>query len=155
MSEEAVFECQFEVRWADLDGNRHVRNTIFSEYATHTRFRLLETLGFPQDRLEELRFGPVVLKEEIRYRREVLFGDVLRVDVRCSGLSEDGSQWRVRQDVYRADKKEAAILIIQGSWIDLDKRKAIAPPPELAAVMMGLPQTPDFEMLPSLARRKR
>ena len=36
-----AFTCPFEVRWADLDGNRHVRNTAFSEYATHTRFRLL------------------------------------------------------------------------------------------------------------------
>jgi acyl-CoA thioesterase FadM len=41
MREGTAFECRFEVRWADLDGNRHVRNTAFSEYATHTRFRLL------------------------------------------------------------------------------------------------------------------
>ena len=40
--------------------NRHVRNTIFSELATHTRFRLLEAHGFPQERFESLRFGPVM-----------------------------------------------------------------------------------------------
>ncbi len=40
-----VFTVPFEVRRADLDGNRHVRNTAFSEYATHTRFRLLAAHG--------------------------------------------------------------------------------------------------------------
>jgi acyl-CoA thioesterase FadM len=75
MREGAAFECQFEVRWADLDGNRHVRNTAFGEYATHTRFRLLAAHGFDQAQLEGLRFGPVMMREEIRYRREVLFGD--------------------------------------------------------------------------------
>ena len=72
MDDGKAFECYFEVRWTDLDGNRHVRNTVFSEYATHTRFRLLAAHSFMQAKLEALRFGPVILREEIRYRREVL-----------------------------------------------------------------------------------
>ena len=154
MREGAAFEWRFEVRWADLDGNRHVRNTAFSEYATHTRFRLLAAHGFDQARLEALRFGPVMMREEIRYRREVLFGDALRVDVSCAGLSADGSHWRVHQGVLRSDGREAAALTIQGGWIDLDSRRPVAPPPELAAVLLALPRTPDYEDLPSLVRRR-
>jgi acyl-CoA thioester hydrolase len=154
MREGTVFECHFEVRWADLDGNRHVRNTAFSEYATHTRFRLLAAHGFDQARLEALRFGPVMMREEIRYRREVRFGDAVVVDVRCAGLADDGSQWRVHQDVLRPDGKEAVALTIQGGWIDLDTRKLVAPPQELAAVMGSLPRTRDYETLPSLVRRR-
>ncbi len=154
MQEGEAFACRFEVRWADLDGNRHVRNTAFSEYATHTRFRLLAAHGFDQATLESLRFGPVMMREEIRYRREVLFGDALVVNVRCAGLSSDSSQWRVHQDVLRADGKEAAVLTIQGGWIDLDARKLIAPPAELSAVLQALPRTRDYETLPSLLRRR-
>ncbi|HEV2148728.1 MAG TPA: thioesterase family protein [Longimicrobiaceae bacterium] len=154
MREGQSFECRFEVRWADLDGNRHVRNTAFSEYATHTRFRLLAAHGFDQARLEALRFGPVMMREEIRYRREVLFGDALAVTVRCAGLSPDGSHWRVHQDVLRSDGREAAVLSIQGGWIDLDSRKPTAPPAELAAVLQGLPRTRDYADLPSLVRRR-
>ena len=154
MQEGQAFECHFEVRWTDLDGNRHVRNTAFSEYATHTRFRLLAAHGFTQAKLEALRFGPVMMREEVRYRREVLFGDALRVTARCAGLSVDGSHWRVHQDVLRQDGREAALLTIQGGWIDLDSRRPVAPPAELAAVLQGLPRTPDFEELPSLVRRR-
>ena len=154
MRDGEVFECGFEVRWNDLDGNRHVRNTAFSEYATHTRFRLLAAHGFDQAQLESLRFGPVMMREEIRYRREVLFGDALVVSVRCAGLSPDSSHWRVHQDVRRSDGRDAAVLTIQGGWIDLNTRKLVSPPAELAAVLQSLPRTPDYEVLPSLLRRR-
>lgn len=153
MQNDAAFRCCFEVRWADLDGNRHVRNTAYSEYASHTRFQLLAAHGFTLEKLEAQRFGPVMMREDVRYRREVLFGDTLSVDVRCAGLSADGSHWLVRQEVLRSDGKDAAILVIQGSWIDLDSRKAIAPPRELSELLQALPRVKDFAELPSLLRR--
>ncbi len=149
-----AFEWRVEVRWSDIDGNRHVRNTAFSEYATHARFRLLEAHGFDQAALEAQRFGPVMMREEIRYRREVLFGDSLVVTVRCAGLSPDVSHWLVHQDVRRSDGREAAVLTIQGGWIHLDRRRPVAPPPELAQVLRGLPRTPDYQDLPSLLSRR-
>jgi acyl-CoA thioester hydrolase len=149
-----AFECRFEVRWADMDGNRHVRNTAFSEYATHTRFRLLAAHGFDQADLERGRFGPVMMREEIRYRHEVLFGDAVTVTVRNAGLSADGSHWRVHQDVLRTDGRAAAVLTIQGGWLDLDSRMLIAPPAQLTAVLVSLPRMRTYEELPSLLRRR-
>lgn len=154
MENGAPFQCCFEVRWSDLDGNRHVRNTAFSEYASHTRFRLLAAHGFTPEKLESLRFGPVMVREETRYKREVLFGDSLRVDVSCAGLSADSSHWLVRQEVRRSDGREAAVLIIQGGWIDFDSRKAIAPPEALSSMLQRLPRSKEFEELPSLLRRR-
>lgn len=153
MQDNAAFSCRFEVRWADLDGNRHVRNTAFSEYASHTRFQLLAMHGFTPERLEAQRFGPVMMREEVRYRREVRFGDTLSVDVACAGLSSDASHWLVRQEVRRSDGKDAAILVIQGGWIDLSTRKAIAPPQELSDLLQGLPRAKEFMELASLLHR--
>ena len=152
MNQSGAFEAHFSIRWADLDANRHVRNTIFSEFATHTRFRMLEARGFPQQRFEAMRFGPVMFREEIRYRRELVFGDQATVSVLAAGLSEDGSQWRVHQEVTRADGKQAAVLRIDGAWIDLASRRLIAPPPELLDLLRGLPRTEDFETLRSVLR---
>jgi acyl-CoA thioester hydrolase len=132
-----------------------VRNTAFSEYATHTRFRLLAAHGFDAARLEALRFGPVMMREETRYRRELHLGDRVTVTVRCSGLSADASHWRVHQEVLRDDGKEAAVLTIVGGWIHLDSRKLIVPPPELAAILLALPRTRDFEELATLIRVSR
>jgi acyl-CoA thioester hydrolase len=155
MTEDSSFEWTYEVRWSDLDGHRHVRNSVYSDYATHTRFRLMASHGFDQERLESLGFGPVMLREEIQYRREARLGDALVVNVRCAGLSEDGSHWRVHQDVLRARGKTAAALTVQGGWLDLRERRLIAPPAELADIMRSLPRTGDFERLPSLLRRGR
>lgn len=152
MTEEPAFVQRFEVRWSDLDANRHLRNTIYSEFATHTRFRLLESHGFSQARFEALRFGPVMFREEIRYRRELVFGDTVTVSVLFAGLSPDGSQWRVVQEVTRPDGKQAAVLTIDGAWIHLDTRKLIAPPAELLALIQRLPRTKDFEQLRSVIR---
>jgi acyl-CoA thioester hydrolase len=152
MNQQAAFEEHFSVRWSDVDANRHVRNTIFSEFATHTRFRMLESHGFPQARFESLRFGPVMFREEIRYRRELLFGDQAAVNVLFAGLSEDGSQWRVHQEVTRADGKQAAVLTIDGAWIHLDTRKLVAPPGELLRLLQSLPRTEDYEVLRSVLR---
>ena len=152
MKQRSGFEEQFAVRWSDVDANRHVRNTIFSEFATHTRFRLLEAYGFPQAQFESLRFGPVMYREEIRYRRELVFGETVRVNVLFAGLAEDGSQWRVHQEVTRADGKQAALLTIDGAWIHLDSRKLIAPPPKLIDLLHALPRTDGFEVLRSVVR---
>lgn len=153
MNQQRAFEEHFAIRWSDLDANRHVRNTIFSELATHTRFRLLEAHGFPQAQFESLRFGPVMFREEIRYRRELVFGEEVTVSVLFAGLSEDGSQWRVHQEVTRADGKQAAVLTIDGAWIHLDSRKVIAPPRELLNLLQALPRSSGFEVLRSVARK--
>lgn len=152
MGGEQAHEEHFTARWSDLDANRHLRNTLFSEFATHTRFRLLQAHGFSQAAFESLRFGPVMFREEIRYRREVLFGERITVNVLFAGLSDDGSQWRVRQEVRREDGKQAALLTIDGAWIHLDTRKLVPPPPELLEVIRGLPRTGDFEQLRSVLR---
>jgi acyl-CoA thioester hydrolase len=152
MKEAAAHQETFVIRWADLDANRHVRNTVFSEFATHTRFRMLQAHGFSQADFERLRFGPVMFREEIRYRREVLFGDVVIVNVLVAGLSPDASHWRVRQDVLQAAGKEAAVLHIDGAWIHIDERRLVAPPQQLMEVLDGLPRTRDFAVLPSVLR---
>jgi acyl-CoA thioester hydrolase len=159
MQEHTRFEEHFSIRWSDLDANRHVRNTIFSELATHTRFRFLEAHGFSQTRFEELRFGPIMFREDIRYRRELLFGEAVTVTVQCAGLSDDGSRWRVQQQVLKSDGKQAAVLVIDGAWIHLDSRRLVAPPREIVAVLGGLSRTEDFEtlkpVLKSAAERAR
>jgi len=151
MSHAPAHEERFSVRWSDLDANRHATNTVFSQFASHTRFRLLESNGFDQARFAQLRFGPVMLREEIRYRRELAFGDEVVVNVLYAGLSQDGSQWRVQQEVSRAGK-QAAVLVIDGAWIHLDTRRLIAPPPELLALLQGLPRAASFEVLRSMLR---
>lgn len=33
---------EFEVKWADLDPNRHMRHSAYNDYAAHMRVKFLE-----------------------------------------------------------------------------------------------------------------
>ena len=142
----------FTVRWSDLDANRHVKNTVYSEFATHTRLHLLASKGFDQARFERERFGPVMFREDARYRREVHFGDDVIVGVVVSGLADDGSRWRFEHEVTRGDGALSATMLIEGAWIHLDERKLIAPSADLLELMRSLPRAEEFEVLPSVIR---
>ncbi len=152
MSDQHAFERPVTVSWSDLDANRHLKNTAFSEFAVDTRFQLLQERGFPLARFEELRFGPVIFREEIRYRREVLAGQTVTVSVLLGGRSVDGSQWRIHHDIRGPDGRIAAALTVDGAWIHLETRKLVAPPPDLVELLDALPRAPEYEELPSVLR---
>lgn len=147
------FEWKHQVRWSDVDANRHMRNTAFSEVAIDARLQYMAGAGFPTHEFERIGFGPVIIREDIRYRREVFFDDVLSVRLFSSGLSVDASHWRIHHEVRRPDGKIAATLSVTGGWIDLRARKLRLPSEAAADVLRRLERTPDFEELPSLVPR--
>ena len=144
MTDPPVFSKRFEVRWADLDANRHLRNTAYLDYAIHVRFAFLAENGFPPSRFGELRFGPVILREEMTFRREVGPNEVLTVDYRLAALSRDRRRFRLRHRVFRGDGVEAARIETDGGWMDLQTRKLRPPPDELQGALDRLARTGDF-----------
>ncbi len=142
----------FEVRWADVDINWHLRNTAYADYGTDVRLAYLRENGFPPERFLELGIGPVVLREEFRYLHEVRLGEKVHVNFVMQGVSEEGSHWEARHDVFRADGELAAILQLEGGWLSLARRRLIRPPEELARLLNDLPRTDDFRVLKPLAK---
>ncbi len=147
------YSKSFEVRWADVDLNGHMRNTAYSEYGTDVRVSFFGLRGFSWERFREMGLGPVLLREETEYLRELGLGDRIRVDLEVAGLSPDGARWRVRHGVYRGDGKLAARVTVHGGFLDLGARKLAAPPEALAGVLHAAVRAEDFEMLPPLRRR--
>src|SRR5947209_9302879 len=66
-----MFEVWFEVGWFDCDANRHLKNTAFLEYAIEARFRYFNEHGFPASAFAKHQIGPVVVRDEISYKREL------------------------------------------------------------------------------------
>ncbi|MGK7311900.1 MAG: acyl-CoA thioesterase [Candidatus Longimicrobiales bacterium M2_2A_002] len=145
-----VYRTEMEVRWADLDANKHVRNTAYSEFATHARLRFLASRGFPPERFTKIGVGPIFFREETVFRRELHLGDVVTIEVRADGLARDVSRWRVVHRLLRGEGQEAAWVTVDGAWMDLEARKLMAPPAELADALRSLPHTPEFEPLDSV-----
>lgn len=143
----------FIVRWADCDVNGHMRNTAYSDYAIETRMGYLAEHGFPYAKFEELGFGPVILREETDYMRELRLGETVEVDFTQLGLSPDAGRWKLQHEFWRPGGKQAGRIILSGGWLDLRTRKLIPAPEPLAKELAAVPKAPGWEELPPLRPR--
>lgn len=151
MTAEAQYD-EFPVMWSDLDTNGHVRHTVYGNWGGEARHRALARVGVSPGRLVELGIGPVLVREEARYLREVRRMDRVRVVTKLGGLSPDGSRWRIRHEIHRADGELAARIKVEGTWIDLSTRRPAVPPDEVRAMYEPMERSKDFEELKSLVR---
>ena len=139
--------------WADMDFNSHMRNTAYLNKAADVRQMFLMEHGFPVEEFMRLRIGPVVMKDELEYFKEVGLQQKIDVNYALAGHSVDGSRFLLRHEIFRPDGKLAARVTSAGGWLDLNARKLIAPPPALFDAMNLLDRTSDFIELPSSVRR--
>jgi len=135
--------------WADMDFNSHMKNTAYLDKAADVRQMFLIENGFPVDEFLRLKIGPVVMKDEVEYFKEVHLQQVISVTYALAGHSLDGSRFLLRHEIFRPDGKLSARVTSAGGWLDLAGRKLIVPPPPLLAAMNSLERTSDFTVLPS------
>ena len=103
-----MFEVAFEVGWFDCDANRHLKNTAFLEYAIEARFRYFHENGFPASAFAKHQIGPVVVKDEITYKRELHLLDRFKVQFLSAGINESGTRNLVVNRIIRPDGELAA-----------------------------------------------
>jgi acyl-CoA thioester hydrolase len=145
----------FVVRWGDCDLNGHVRNTLYSEYCIETRMAYLTKHGFGYEQFAAHALGPVILREEIDYRRELRVGERVGVDFWQLGLSPDFAKFKLAHDLYKENGKQAARVVLFGGWMDLRSRKLVVPPELLARAMVHVPRGEPAEELAPLSSKKR
>lgn len=142
----AEFRRAFEVRWADVDAAWLIRSTALSQACAHWRFVALSKAGYGAKAFQDLGMGPIILREELHRLDAIGLDDRADLNFLCAGLSPQGSRWRVRHEI-RAKEKTAAILTIDGAWLNLSSRRTTNPPRELLGLLEGLPRTVDFQQL--------
>ncbi len=145
----------FTVRWADCDVNGHMRNTAYSEYAIDLRVGYLAEHGWGFDRFVEGQIGPVLLREETDYLREVRLGETITVEYAALGLSPDNGLFKLQHDFTMANGKPCARIVLSGGWMDLRTRKLVPAPEPLARIMAGVPRAEGYADLPTLEERRR
>jgi acyl-CoA thioester hydrolase len=128
----------YTVRWADMDPNGHLRHSAYTDYAAQTRLEFLADQGFAMRQFSELAIGPILFREDTRFLKEIHLSEVIRISAELGGLNADGSRWRIIHTLYKADGREAAIVAVDGAWLDLRRRKLTLPPPELAVTFSQL-----------------
>src|SRR5436190_14588565 len=117
------FEMQLQVRWSDIDANRHLRHSIYYDYGAYARMEILSSIGLTTQKLEELGIGPILFREEAVFRREIVFEDRISITTEIVKATGDYSRWSFRHALLKADGTHAATITIDGAWIDVAKRK--------------------------------
>ncbi|WP_026450989.1 acyl-CoA thioesterase [Aequorivita capsosiphonis] len=149
-----MYTKQFEIRWSDVDANRHLRNSAYIDYMSHTRMSFLMENGLDQEHLAKYNLGPVAFYEHMYYFREVFPGKPVRVSLQLKGISEDGMYFQFLHNFYDEKGKNFARCEMMGGWIDLNKRKLSGLPQELLINFEALDKTEDFKILTKEDTRK-
>ena len=147
-----MFEKTLVAGWGDMDFNAHMGNTAFLDKSADIRMMFFAENGFPMEEFIRQKLGPVIMKDELEYYKEIRLLEPLRVTLAAAGMAEDGSRFRLRNEFWRMDGKLSSRVTSTGGWLDLSARKLIVPPAALLAAMQSLPQTEDFAILASSIR---
>jgi acyl-CoA thioester hydrolase len=144
-----MFEKVLFAGWGDMDFNSHMKNTAYLDKSGDVRMLFFAENGFPMNEFSRLRIGPVVMKDEVEYYKEINLLDQIRATLAIAGLSPDGSRFIIQNEFYRPDGKLAARVTSTGGWMDLNARKLTVPPGELLKALGSLPLTDNYRELGS------
>ena len=141
------FERMLYARWGDMDFNGHMKNTAYLDASADVRMMFFAEHGFSMREFERLRFGPVILRDELEYFRELRLLEPVRVTLAADGLSEDGMRFRLRNEFFREDGQKVARVTSSGGWLDLAARKMKQPPEELRKLLELLARTETYQTI--------
>ncbi|MDF2189991.1 acyl-CoA thioesterase [Paraflavitalea sp. CAU 1676] len=136
-----------EVRWADLDPNFHLRHSVYYDYGAYCRIAFLEAHGLTAASMAQFHFGPILFREECVFKKEIRLGDEVTIDLHLTKAREDQSRWSIRHHIYKKGDILAAVITVDGAWIDTQLRKLAAPPEQILHVFNNMPRAEDFEWI--------
>ncbi len=145
---------EFEVRWSDTDANRHLANSAYINFMSHTRMSFLIDQGIDQKTMAKHNIGPVVFFEHVYYFKEVFQGQPVRVSFELGGMSEDGMFFRFIHNFYDAKGHNLAYCEMQGGWMHLQSRKLTGLSESLKDLLATAPKSDDFKILTKQDMRK-
>lgn len=136
-----------EVRWADLDPNFHVRHSVYYDWGAFCRMSFFTEQGLSVAVLQEHHFGPILFREECQFRKEIKFGDSISMDMKLLKARSNYSRWSIQHHIYKNNDTVAAILTVDGAFIDTNIRKLTIPPPIALTVFTEISLSDSFEWI--------
>ena len=121
----------FEVRWSDIDANRHLANSSYVEYCAQTRMGFMTKHKMGVKELNRWGIGPVILHERYSFFKEIYADQNVIVSLQIDGMAEDASLYRFVHKFYLPDGTHCATAEATGVWIDMMLRKMTSPPEDI------------------------
>jgi len=144
----------FEIRWSDIDANRHLANSAYLNFMSHTRMAFLMQLGFDQKTLAQHEIGPVVFYEHMYYFKEAFPGRPIKVSMEVMGMSEDAKFFEFHHNFYDYKGRNFAHCEMMGAWMDLKTRNLTGLTNEFLKSFSGVEKGEGFRVLTKEDTRK-
>jgi acyl-CoA thioester hydrolase len=138
------FSIPVQVRWSDMDPNFHLRHSVYYDWGAMCRVEFLGKYGLTLEHMQEMKFGPIIFREECVFHKEIRLGDPVNISLEMVKSKKDYSRWTIRHSIIKDKDTVSAILTIDGSWLDTGKRKLTLPPVEAVKVFSLMPLGEDF-----------
>jgi acyl-CoA thioester hydrolase len=102
----------YDVRWADLDANRHMHYAAYIDAATELRLRFFSRHGLPMEVFDQMGVSPVYTTLTANFFREARLGETLTITFLMAGLSPQGIRWKIRHDFLKANGKKSVTVLL-------------------------------------------
>jgi YbgC/YbaW family acyl-CoA thioester hydrolase len=119
------FSYEFTVDPDLLDDYGHVNNAKYLNLYEEARWDILDQSGYGQEMVRKSRKGPVILEVNVRFSRELLPGQKIRIET--TSRRKNDRIFYFDQAMINDKGEEASRAVFTSALFDLDKRKMIKP----------------------------
>lgn len=141
------FWLPIQLRWADIDANFHVRHSVYYDWGAMCRMEFLRAMGLTESVFHQLQIGPILFREESRFKRELQMGDTVAIDLHLLAARRDFSRWTIRHQLFKNNDTLAAILTVEGAFLNTQLRKLAVPPSLAGDTFNSMPRAEEFTWL--------
>ena len=141
------FKKEVQVRWSDLDPNVHLRHSVYYDWGAFCRIVFLDEHKLSAGLMQRLQIGPILFREECIFKKEIRLGDKVTISLQILKAKKDFSRWTIQHTIIKNEEIIAAILTVDGAWLDTAKRKLATPPVEVFNVFSEMPLDENFQWL--------
>ena len=138
---------KIEIRWADLDPNFHVLHSKYYDFGAYCRMSFLTDHGITVPLMQQYHIGPIILREECIFKKEIKFGDEIAISLFLDKISNDNRKWTMQHEIRKNNDVIAALITLDGAWIDTNLRKMTVPPKPFILGMNEIPRTEGFQVI--------
>ena len=142
------YSKSLEIRWSDLDPNFHVLHSKYYDFGAYCRMSFFVENGITPELLNKHHIGLIILREECIFRKEIRFADAISINLFMSKASGDYKRWTLNHEIYKNGDTLAAIITLDGAWMDTLSRKMAIPPQEFGSCFETIPKTADYVFTP-------
>jgi acyl-CoA thioester hydrolase len=134
-----------QIRWSDIDPNFHLRHSVYYDWAAYCRVSFLSQFGLTMSVMQQLHFGPILFREECVFRKEIKMGDEITISLKLLKSRRDYSRWSIQHEIVKNKETAAALVTVDGAWLNVIERKLTPPPATVVDVFSKMPLTEPFQ----------